>query len=163
MRVNSKHGFDESSLRKSKSVSPEQNRLLTSYESSSAMPPEQINARSPDELSRASTLEKKSPVHCKHLPRKPEFPTPNETRTPGMDTTSDNLEFESFIVITSRDLKVNSAEISSSPGHRSQRYTAEKQKVFLPAWRRKSMDKIQTMKLQREGACLIRQLGERVV
>ena len=137
-------GFDESSLSNNNSISPERNRLFVSGE---------VLA---DELSSASTRseQKSSPIHCKNLTaRTPILSTQSETsRISVIDNQSHITEFASPDVQI-RNAKVNSAEYASMLTQRSRRSSSspENSSTFLPAWRRKSMDKIQMLKFRREG------------
>jgi hypothetical protein len=137
-------GFDESSLSNDNSISPERNRLFVSGEVLAA-----------DALSSASTRsdQKSSPIHCKNLTaRTPILSTQSETsRISVIDNQSHITEFASPDVQIRN--KVNSAEYASMLTQRSRRSSSspENSSTFLPAWRRKSMDKIQMLKFRREG------------
>jgi hypothetical protein len=120
-----------------------QNRMLNPNDSSSA------SARS----------DKRYPIHCKHLtPRTPVYTTQAEISKSGihpMVPTSNNMEFESLSPSVVIRPKIYSPASSPTPTQRSQRSSSTH--TYLPAWRRKSMDKIQNMKCRREGSlCRLR-------
>ena len=107
-------------------------------------------------------ISERSPVHCKNLTHGTSIsPSQAENKMlSGIDTKSDTCLHDSSAVVTVENAKDDAAKPLPTLAPRAQKITTTPEspetsgQTFLPAWRRKSKEKIQRLKIQREGISL---------